>query len=71
MIFMRLLKNCVMKTAAEIVGISYFGANLPENTGYNLGQPRSDRIGDKIYFYSTSSGINIPDGTTVEVYRMN
>lgn len=63
--------SLVMKTATEIVGISYFGANLPENTGYNLGQPRSDRIGDKIYFYSTASDINIPEGTTVEVYRMN
>ena len=63
--------SIVMKTATEIVGISYFGANLPENTGYNLGQPRSDRIGDKIYLYSTASGINLPDGTTVEVYRLN
>lgn len=63
--------SLIMKTATEIVGISYFGANLPEGTGYNLGQPRSDRIGDKIYFYSTASDINLPDGTTVEVYRMN
>lgn len=63
--------SLMMKTATEIVGISYFGANLPETAGYNLGQPRSDRIGDKIYFYSTTSDINLPDGTTVEVYRMN
>ena len=63
--------SLMMKTATEIVGISYFGANLPESTGYSLGQPRSDRIGDKIYFYSTASDINLPDGTTVEVYRMN
>ena len=63
--------SLMMKTATEIVGISYFGANLPEIAGYNLGQPRSDRIGDKIYLYSTASDINLPDGTTVEVYRMN
>ena len=63
--------SLIMKTATEIVGISYFGAKLPESAGYNLGQPRSDRIGDKIYFYSTASDINLPDGTTVEVYRMN
>lgn len=63
--------SLMMKTATEIVGISYFGANLPESAGYNLGQNRPDRIGDKIYFYSTASDINLPDGTTVEVYRMN
>lgn len=63
--------SLVMKTATEIVGISYFGANLPENTGYNLGQPSSAKLGDKIYFYSTASDINLPAGTTVEVYRMN
>lgn len=63
--------SLMMKTATEIVGISYFGASLPENTGYKLGQDISAKIGDKIYFYSASSGINLPDGTTVEVYRMN
>ena len=66
----RQVHSLMMKTATEIVGISYFGATLPNNE-YNLGQSRSNRIGDKIYFYSTASDINLPDGTTVEVYRMN
>ena len=61
----------VMKLENEIVGISYFGANIPESTGYSLGQNNGNKLGSKIYLFSQSADVNLPDGAKVEVYKLN
>lgn len=65
-------RSCVIqaKLNGGIACLSMLTPDTPGNYGV-LTQARNDFIFNKIYIYSTTSGLNLPSGLKVEVYKLN
>ena len=65
-------RSCVIqaKLNGGIACLSVLTYDTPGNYGV-FTQDRKDSIFNKIYIYSTASGLNLPSGLKVEVYKLN
>ena len=65
-------RSCIIqaKLNGGIACLSVLTYDTPGNYGV-FTQDRKDSIFNKIYIYSTASGLNLPSGLKVEVYKLN
>ena len=65
-------RSCIIqaKLNGGIACLSVLTYDTPGNYGV-FTQARNDSIFNKIYIYSTASGLNLPSGLKVEVYKLN